>query len=155
MRSSALVSFYGFGNLTGARYSEPDPHYCTMDNVDEADGWGHDRWKFFLWCRQNGAWPIGVCGFDPKIDSESFHPYESLLNGDPAWPPTMLFHGQNDTEVPHEQSVLMSRELANKGVPYEFVSIPGGGHGFDSQGLGHPDVSESFAGLERFLGQHV
>ena len=41
----------------------------------------------------------------------------------------MLIHGTKDTDVPHEQSVLMDRALASQGVPHEFISIPDGGHG--------------------------
>jgi dipeptidyl aminopeptidase/acylaminoacyl peptidase len=40
-----------------------------------------------------------------------------------------LIHGTEDTDVPHEQSVVMDRELAHHGVPHEFISVPGAGHG--------------------------
>ena len=32
--------------------------------------------------------------------------------------------------MPYEQSVMMDKELAAKGVPHEFITIPDGGHGF-------------------------
>jgi dipeptidyl aminopeptidase/acylaminoacyl peptidase len=41
----------------------------------------------------------------------------------------MLVHGDRDTDVPYEQSVLMDRELERHGVEHELVAVSGGGHG--------------------------
>ncbi|MBI2689787.1 MAG: prolyl oligopeptidase family serine peptidase [Acidobacteria bacterium] len=41
------------------------------------------------------------------------------------YPPTFLIHGAADTDVPHEQSVLMAEVLKRSGVRHAFVSVPG------------------------------
>jgi dipeptidyl aminopeptidase/acylaminoacyl peptidase len=50
------------------------------------------------------------------------------------YPPTLLIHGTQDTDVPHEQSVAMDRELARHKVAHEFISVSGGGHGLGNVG---------------------
>lgn len=165
---SALVSFYGYGDLTGPWYSEPDPFYRRQPLIDESearqavgrtpianDEGSSRRGTFYLWCRQNGRWPIEVGGFDPHSQPEAFEPYEPFRNVTPGWPPTLLLHGENDTDVPHEQSAMMACEFARAGVPYEFVSVPNAGHGFDGHGLTDPDVADTFLSVEKFLAHHV
>jgi dipeptidyl aminopeptidase/acylaminoacyl peptidase len=45
------------------------------------------------------------------------------------YPPTLLIHGDKDTDVPHEQSELMAAELKRHGVWHELLTIQGGEHG--------------------------
>ena len=45
------------------------------------------------------------------------------------YPPTMLIHGANDTDVPYEQSVMMAEQFKQHGVEHELVTIPNGEHG--------------------------
>jgi dipeptidyl aminopeptidase/acylaminoacyl peptidase len=45
------------------------------------------------------------------------------------YPPTMLVHGTEDTDVPYDQSAAMTRELARHGVAHELVTVTGAGHG--------------------------
>jgi glycerophosphoryl diester phosphodiesterase len=45
------------------------------------------------------------------------------------YPPTLLVHGTEDTDVPYEQSAAMAKELARHKVPHELVTVPGAGHG--------------------------
>ena len=42
----------------------------------------------------------------------------------------MLIHGTADTDVPHEQSVMMADELQRAGVEHQFFSLENGEHGF-------------------------
>jgi acetyl esterase/lipase len=44
-------------------------------------------------------------------------------------PPVFLAHGDADPRVPYQQSVELDAKLTAAGVPHEFVTIPGGGHG--------------------------
>jgi dipeptidyl aminopeptidase/acylaminoacyl peptidase len=46
-----------------------------------------------------------------------------------GYPPTFLIHGKADTDVPHEQSVLMAAEFRRHGVRHEMVSVAGAEHG--------------------------
>ena len=40
-----------------------------------------------------------------------------------------MVHGTEDTDVPYACSSDMARELTNKGVKHELVTVPGGEHG--------------------------
>ena len=45
------------------------------------------------------------------------------------YPPTMLIHGTNDTDVPFEQSLLMAEEFRKHNVEHKFITLPGAEHG--------------------------
>jgi acetyl esterase/lipase len=141
-RPAALVSFWGYGDIAGAWYSRPDRFYRRQALVSESEARAavgttaiaepppqNHRNRFYLYCRQNGLWPQEVTGHDPDAEPKAFDSFCPLRNVSPRYPPTLLIHGTNDTDVPHEQSVLMDRELARHGVPHELISVAGGGHG--------------------------
>jgi dipeptidyl aminopeptidase/acylaminoacyl peptidase len=65
----------------------------------------------------------------------------------------LLVHGTADTDVPHEQSVLMDRELALQGMPHEFISIPGGGHGLGN--IERAQVEEINRRAVAFIGRYT
>ncbi|MFO1095823.1 MAG: prolyl oligopeptidase family serine peptidase [Planctomycetaceae bacterium] len=88
---------------------------------------------FYEWCRQHGAWPKGVSGWDPHTEPEKFYPFMPLKNVTAQYPPTVLIHGTADTDVPYEQSVLMDAELKRAGVEHEFISLENGEHGFGAR----------------------
>jgi dipeptidyl aminopeptidase/acylaminoacyl peptidase len=143
-RPRALVSFYGYGDIAGSWYSRPDPHYCQQPPVppEEAraavggevlsESYAPQRDRFYLYCRQQGLWPQEVAGHSPDSEPEAFDPLCPLRNITPDYPPTLLLHGDRDTDVPYEQSVLMATALARAGVEHDLVTIPGGEHGFDA-----------------------
>jgi acetyl esterase/lipase len=141
-RPDALVSFWGYGDIAGAWYSRPDAFYRRQPLVTEAEARAsvgtktiaepppsNQRARFYLYARQNGFWPKEVTGHDPDKEPRSFDAFCPLRNISRSYPPTLLIHGTNDTDVPHEQSLLMDRELSRHRVPHEFVSISGAGHG--------------------------
>ena len=141
-RPKALVSFWGYGDVAGAWYSRPDPFYRSQPLVSEEEARGavgravisedlgkNDRPQFYLYCRQQGLWPKEVAGHDPDAEPRAFDPFCPLRNVTAAYPPTLLVHGTKDTDVPYEQSELMDRELARKGVEHELITVPGGAHG--------------------------
>ncbi|MFH1568101.1 MAG: alpha/beta hydrolase fold domain-containing protein, partial [Gemmatimonadota bacterium] len=143
-RPAALVSFFGYGDLIGPWYSEPSPHAChhqaTMSEdearalargpavADDRQRRGHGH-AFYQRCRQLGAWPQAVSGWDPRAQAEAFHPYMPVVNVDAGYPPTLLVHGTADTDVPYAQSVLMAQALRQAGVAHELVTVEGGEHG--------------------------
>ena len=45
-------------------------------------------------------------------------------------PPTLLIHGDVDTLVNINHSVIMQAEFEKQGVTSDFITIPGAGHGF-------------------------
>ncbi|OPZ29815.1 MAG: Carboxylesterase NlhH [Lentisphaerae bacterium ADurb.BinA184] len=162
-RPRAIVAFYGYGDIVGDWYSRPDPFYCRQGLVSEEEsgrgtagpavsepyeGRGKDR--FYLYCRQRGLWPLEVGGRDPAQDPGFFVPYCPLRNVAADYPPTLLLHGDRDSDVPYEQSVLMARELARMQVPHELVTLPGKEHGFDGD-MQAPWMKVTFGKVLDFL----
>jgi len=70
------------------------------------------------------------------------------------YPPALLLHGDKDTDVPDEQSVLMSRDLERHEAKHEFVSMPNRGHGSDHQ-MQEPDVAAAFDHVMGFLKKYL
>jgi acetyl esterase/lipase len=164
-RPQALVSFYGYGDLVGPWYSEPSPFYCRQPAVSEAEarsavgasplseGGGENRGRFYLYCRQRGLWPKEVSGRDPSAAPGFFRAYCPDQNVDSVYPPTLLLHGDQDTDVPYELSVAMARALASAGVEHELITIPDGGHGFDW--AQDEAASQAFERVLAFLGAYL
>jgi acetyl esterase/lipase len=165
-RPRALVSFYGYGDIAGEWYSTPDAFYNRQPPVPKEEAYaavgkevisdhlGGDRGRFYLYTRQRGLWPLEVTGHDPDKEPRAFDRLCPIRNVTKDYPPTLLLHGDNDTDVPYEQSALMARELAAQGVQHEFMPMPGRGHGFDSA-MWDPAVSAAFDRVLAFLQKHV
>lgn len=163
----ALVSFYGYGDIAGEWYSRPDPFYSAQPAVTELEARSsvgskalseppreNTRFRFYLYCRQRGLWPKEVTGVDPDAEPARFIPWCPLRNVTRDYPPTLLLHGDKDTDVPYQQSVLMAAELEKHGVVHDMVTIPGGPHGFDHA----MEKAEAAAAFERaldFLKRHL
>ena len=143
-RPTALVSLWGYGDLVGAWYSQPSPHprhhqskltreeafrQVSGPPISDARDRKGDGGAFYQFCRQQGLWPKAVSGWDPHQESDKFAPYMPLKNVSPDYPPTLLIHGDKDTDVPHEQSVLMAAALKKHGVEHRLLSIAGAEHG--------------------------
>lgn len=169
-RPDALVSFYGYGDITGPWYSQPSafhnqrPPISREDAVETvgpnpppAERWSDGRPKFYLYCRQQGLWPVEVSGHDPKKDGKWFRDYEPARLVTESYPPTLLLHGETDTDVPFEQSVLMAEELKRRGVEHELITNPKWGHMFDGSWNNWSDeeVQDAFGRVLVFLDKHV
>lgn len=169
----ALVSFYGYGDIIGDWYSQPDPFYNTFDRLSKAEANSvvgeHElvdgmvtpgRRDYYLWCRQNGLWSLKVGGHDPEEEPEWFTPYSPEMNvksRGKKYPPTLLLHGDADTDVPYAQSVLMARRLKSAGVEHELITISGGPHGFDHspEMASNKEVSGAYDSVMAFLSKYV
>lgn len=165
-RPQALVAFYGYGDLVGDWYSKPDPFYCQLPLVTAAESGrfvqgpvisepysGRGKEKFYLYCRQQGIWPQEVGGCDPAIDPTFFTPYCPRQQVTSDYPPTLLLHGDRDTDVPYAQSVLMAEALTQGGVSHTLITISAGEHGFDAN-QADPQVGAAFDHVLRFLQQY-
>jgi acetyl esterase/lipase len=161
-RPAALVSFYGYGDIAGAWYSRPDPFYNRQPAVAKQEAYqavgtrlisedqGGNRGRFYLYTRQQGLWPIEIVGHDPDKEPRVFDPLCPVRNVTKDYPPTLLLHGDNDTDVPYEQSVLMAKELERHGVQYELITMTGRGHGFDGT-MWDPAIAQTFDRVLAFL----
>lgn len=167
-RPKALIPFYGYGDIIGPWYSRPDPFYCRQPAVPEKEAYEAvgseevpnsagqaNRGRFYLYCRQHGIWPKEVAGHDPDTEPEAFKPFCPVQNVDINYPPTLLLHGDADTDVPYHLSVMMADELARVGVEHELITITNGGHGFDGAGAKDPVVAGAFESVMAFLKRHV
>jgi len=165
-RPRALVSFYGYGDIVGPWYSEPDPYYCQQPMVSEQEARSvvgqrvlseaseqPNRDRFYLYCRQQGLWPEEVTGHNPDSEPEFFHDFCPIRNVNGEYPPTLLLHGDRDTDVPYEQSAAMAESLARAGVASELITIPGGEHGFD--GARSPVALDALQRVLAFLDVHL
>jgi acetyl esterase/lipase len=169
-RPRALVSFYGYGDIAGHWYSRADAFYAQQPAVPTEGAYQlvggpiltgtafegaqfRYRYRFYVFCRQQGLWPKEVTGHDPDAEAEWFTPFCPLRNVTPDYSPTLLLHGDQDTDVPLQQSVLMSKELERNHVPHELMILPSRGHGFDSEGAGmkNPAIAKVFDHVLEFL----
>jgi acetyl esterase/lipase len=165
-RPKALVSYYGYGNITGDWYAQPDPYYNLGPAISKeqalravgdsviSEPRSRDRRQFYLYCRQQGLWPEEVCGHDPEKEYAWYSNYEPLRNVTRVYPPTILLHGRKDTDVPFEQSFLMAEALKHHGIDYEFITNPDWGHGFD-RNWWDPEVQKAFSQTLIFLKKHI
>ncbi|HKE72085.1 MAG TPA: alpha/beta hydrolase [Acidimicrobiales bacterium] len=64
-------------------------------------------------------------------------------------PPFLLQHGEDDTWVPHDQSVRLAAALRAAGAPVDLESVPGADHFFG----GAPDVEAILDRALEFLGR--
>jgi dipeptidyl aminopeptidase/acylaminoacyl peptidase len=113
----------------------------------------NQRSRFYLYCRQQGLWPQEVAGFNPHTQPKAFDAFCPVRNVTPEYPPTLLLHGDADTDVPFAQSEQMARELERHRVLYEFIRIPGGPHGFD--GTKDPRAGPALDAVLGFLRQRL
>jgi acetyl esterase/lipase len=165
-RPKALVPFWGYGDVAGTWYSRPDLFYTkqpavTADEARAAVGkvpitsseGRNNRGRFYLYCRQQGLWPREVTGHDPDKEPRAFDAFCPLRNVTEKYPPTLFVHGDRDTDVPYEQSVLMDDELARHKVEHELVTVAGGGHGLS--GTDARIVDQTYERAVEFLQAHL
>ena len=167
-RTTALVSLWGYGDLVGPWYSQPSPHprhhTSTMSREeayqqvsgppisDSRDRKGNGG-AFYNFCRQQGLWPKAVSGWDPHKEADKFAPFMAVKNVTPEYPPTLLIHGDKDTDVPHEQSQMMLGLFQKHNVEHQFLSIPGAEHGL--AGADQEVVKSAYRTAAEFLRKHL
>jgi acetyl esterase/lipase len=168
-RPKALVSFYGYGDVAGAWYSQPDDYYCQQALVTESEanqGIGHGvlsespfepRISYYYYCRQNGLWPKAVTGRDPLQESAALDSYCPVRQVTRDYPPVMLAHGDLDTDVPVQQSINMAEACQRQGVETVLRILPGLGHAFDYEepGLRDPAIAKLFEEVLVFMRRHA
>jgi acetyl esterase/lipase len=168
-RPTALVSYWGYGDVDGDWYTKPSEHYRKSPLVSKEDAYrglggavstgsyskeqGQARGRFYLYLRQNGLWTKEVTGFDPTAEPRKLDPYCPVRNVTAQYPPTLLIHGTADTDVPHELSANMAKELQSKNVAHEFFSCPGSRHGLGGGDKKQEDAAR--AGALAFIRKYL
>ena len=140
-RPTALVAYWGYGDVDGDWYVKPSEFYRKQPLVSKEEAYkyigrqvwtgsepGFNHGKYYLYLRQNGLWTKEVTGFDPT-EKAKLDPYCPVRNVTAEYPPTMLIHGTEDTDVPYELSANMAKEFAKHKVKHELVTVKGAGHG--------------------------
>jgi acetyl esterase/lipase len=173
-RPKALVSFYGYGDITGKWTSRPDPNYLKLDRIEKEEAYKvvggkvlsgspiFPRVTFYNYCRQNGLWPKEVTALDPDTEPEKLERYCPVRHVTREYPPTLLLYGDRDSDVPFEESVRMAAALERHQVPHQLITMRNYDHLFDvfpagwpSQGppteLKDPKVIEAFDAVLAFL----
>jgi acetyl esterase/lipase len=170
----AIVSFYGYGNISGDWYSQPDSGFLqeklvtkeealrTVGRIAISESSPGERSVFYVYCRQTGRWPLEVTSIDPHLRPNDFAQYnpESLITR--SYPPTLLLHGDHDTDVPVLMSERIADSLKRHGVDYRFLRMKGFNHLFDVYpdalppeghpiGLKNPKVRSAFDEVMVFL----
>jgi acetyl esterase/lipase len=163
-RPQVLVAFWGYGDLVGPWYSEPSPHprhhqskmtreeafkQVAGQAISDSRDRNGDGGAFYQYCRQQGLWPKAVSGWDPKREADRFFPFMPVKNVTPEYPPTLMIHGENDTDVPHEESAMMARELEKNNVKHRLISVPGGEHGLP--GVDRKIIDENYRAAIEFI----
>lgn len=165
---TVLVSFYGYGDLIGDWYSTPSPHARhnrekiswgevadiphgpVVANSEDREGNGG---RFYQYSRQQGLWPKLVSGWDPHTEPEKFYPFMAVKNVTSNYPPTLLIHGTNDTDVPYEQSVMMAEQFRQHSVDHKLISIQNAEHGLKD---GDPEeIARAYAAVLPFVDKYM
>jgi acetyl esterase/lipase len=142
-RPTALVAYWGYGDVDGDWYTKPSEHYRKQPLVTKEEALAQvgdkvvtgsepglkNRGRFYLYCRQNGLWTHEVTSFDHEKDKARLDPFCPVRNVTKDYPPTMLVHGTEDTDVPYELSANMAKEFERNHVVHELVTVKGAGHG--------------------------
>ncbi len=166
----ALVSFYGYGDISGNWLTEPSTHYNELAPISRTEAFRsigdkvisgttgsstEGRIRLYEHCRQQGIWPSTVSGHDPATEKDWFAEYEPLRNVSQAFPPTLLLHGEADTDVPFEQSRLIAEALEQQRVEHGFITNRHWEHMFDSADPDARAVREAFDQVLAFLNRHL
>lgn len=161
----AIVSFYGYGDILAEWYIKPSEFFLAKERITQDLAYSvirsepisagdRDRFLFYLFCRQRGIWPAEVSGYDTLFERAKILPYCPVYNIGSDYPPTLLFHGDQDRDVPYEQSVQMYRELTNRGLIAQLVTLSGEGHIFDYD-MSKSQVRDAFKTVLDFLKRFV
>jgi acetyl esterase/lipase len=169
-RPKGLVAYWGYGDVDGDWYTKPSEFYRKqVPLIDKADAYkgvggkvitgsedGTDfkaRGRFYHYLRQNGLWTKEVTGFDPATEKAKLDRYCPVRNVSAEYPPTLLVHGTEDTDVPFQLSADMAKELDRHKVPHELVTVTGAGHGL--AGGDKKLVAEAHAKALEFIRTHM
>ena len=162
----AIVSFYGYGDISAKWATSPSPFHCQKDRVlkeiaenlvsDQVitEGSVEERFLLYLYARQTGTWIQAVTGMTPSTNQEKIRRYSPIYTVTKDYPPTLFLHGTKDADVPYEQSAFMRGALIKEGVQTKLITIPNGEHVFDKD-FHNPLVQNALKKVIEFLKLHL
>ncbi|HVZ64495.1 MAG TPA: alpha/beta hydrolase [Lacunisphaera sp.] len=167
-RLAALVSFWGYGDITSAwavtpstaprhnkiKATRAEAEACIAPSpVANAADRAQPIGPYYQYCRRHGLWSQAISGWDAHTEAGKFASYMPVQNLSPDFPPTLLIHGTGDTDVPVGQSEALTAGLAREGVEHRFIRVPGGEHGLKNCDEETIDAMDRAAA--DFLRQHL
>ncbi len=69
----------------------------------------------------DGLWTKEVTGYDPITERNKLDPYCPVRNITLQYPPIIMLHGTEDTDVPCQESRDIAEQLKRHGVRHEAV----------------------------------
>lgn len=164
----AIISYFGYGDITGEWYTKPDPYYRSIglisrdesgiDAVNDVETTcnydGRGLGNIYLYYRQNGLWTQEVGGVDPETNPDYYKQYNPIDNVTENYPPVLLLHGDQDSDVPYLKSMEMSAALTQKEIENHFITIKGGQHRFDLN-TEDPQVQAATEQVRAFVERHT
>lgn len=162
----AIVSFYGYGDISADWATNPNSFYCQKDLVSKemtkhiitndviTEASVEDRFLLYLYARQTGEWIQEITGINPANNKEELLKFCPIHQVTKDFPPTLLLHGTNDVDVPYLQSVFMRAALIKENVKAKLITIPNGEHSFDKD-FHNPVVQNALKEVLDFLHVHL
>jgi acetyl esterase/lipase len=162
----AIVSFYGYGDISTKWATNPSHFYRKKELISKelatlllsnqiiTEASIESRYLLYLYGRQQGVWVQEITGINPVLNQEEILKLCPLHNVTKEYPPTLLLHGTNDTDVPYEQSVFMRAALLKEGVKTSLITIPNGEHVFEKD-FHNPIVQDALSQVIDFLQTHL
>lgn len=163
-KPKALVALYGYGELNADWYAKPNPYpkynvrkITKEEAMQQTDGTvisdasfrKGDSGKIYMYYRQTGLWPQEMSGFSTGSIAKDIAPYEPVKNVTREYPPTLMIHGTQDTDVPFDESLKTAEQFKRHGVPYILRSIDEGEHSFDG---GSPaQIEDAYMTMREFM----
>jgi acetyl esterase/lipase len=167
-RPRALVAYWGYGDVDGAWYTKPSAFYrektplVKKEDALKAVGGpvltgavgkgGQARGNYYRYLRQNGLWTREVTGFHPS-DKSKLDPYCPVRNISKNYPPILMVHGTEDTDVPYELSANMAKELKRHKVRHQLITVKGAGHGLSGGAPEH--IAEAHTRAMAFIRSYL
>ncbi len=164
-KPKAIISFYGYGDIISDWNAKPSEHYCKSPLVHKEDAYkvidnkittvgSRERFTYYLYTRQKGIWTSEVSGFHTTKEKQQLIKACPRYMAKKGYPITLLIHGDQDTDVPHFQSVLMSDKLTQLNVLHKLMIIEGKDHAFDYD-MDDIEVKKIFNEIRDFLIQVI
>jgi acetyl esterase/lipase len=142
-KPTALVAYWGYPDIDNEWARAKSTHHGAPVDREEAlagvgrgvvtntndPAVGKARGSYYRYLRQTGGWAREVTGFDPVTQADKLRPFCPIHNLTKDYPPILMIHGTEDTDVPYSSSADLARELSRLDAPHELITIKGAEHG--------------------------